>query len=62
MWTTVYMSQDLSNARNMRQKIEEKSIIVMLHSIRTDDLHGIDCYELLVPNAELNEALEIIIG
>ena len=62
MWTTIYMSQDLDNVRAIRLKIEKEGIIVMLHRICSDDLNGIDCYELLVPNAELNCALEIIIG
>jgi hypothetical protein len=61
MWTTIYMSQDLENIRSTRLKIEEKSIIVMFHRIHSEELQGLDCYELLVPSAELNDALEIII-
>jgi hypothetical protein len=34
----------------------------MLHLIKAKDTDGVDCFELLVPQAELCEALEIIIG
>lgn len=61
MWTSVYMTQNIDNARIMRIKIENKSIPVMLHRISGDDKNGEDCYELLVPGAELSEALDIII-
>lgn len=62
MWTSVYMTQSLDTARIMRSKIEDKQIPVMLHCIRIEDANGEDCFELLVPQAELCEALEIIIG
>ena len=62
MWTSVYMTQSIENARTMRSKIEDMEIPVMLHCIRVEDANGEDCFELLVPRAELCEALEIIIG
>ena len=61
MWTSVYMSQNLDTAREMRQK-EEFKILVMLRSIKVEDCAGEDCFELLVPSAELSEALNIIIS
>lgn len=62
MWTTVYMTQNIDTARAMRSKIENREIPVMLHCIRVEDTNGEDCFELLVPRAELCEALEIIIA
>ena len=62
MWTSVYMTQSIENARTIRLKIENREIPVMLHCIRVEDKSGEDCYELLVPRAELCDALEIIIG
>ena len=62
MWTSVYMSQNLDNAKDMRQKMEEFKILVMLRYIKIEDRAGEDCYELLGPSAELNEALDIIIS
>ena len=62
MWTSVYMTQNIDTARTVRSRIENQAIPVMLHRIRVEDSNGEDCYELLVPRAELSEALEIIIG
>ena len=62
MWTSVYMTQNIETARIMRSKIEDREIPVMLHCIRVENNDGEDCFELLVPSAELCEALEIIIG
>ncbi len=61
MWTSVYMTQNIDNARDIRVKIESHAIPVKLHRITGVDGSGEDCYELLVPSAELNEALDIII-
>ena len=62
MWTSVYMTQNIENARSMRSQIENNDIPVMLHRIKVEDVNATDCFELLVPYAELCEALEIIIG
>ena len=56
------MSQNIDTAREMRQKMEEFKILVMLRSIKVEDRAGEDCFELLVPSAELGEALNIIIS
>ena len=61
MWTTVYMTQSIDTARAMREKIEESQIIVMMRSIKPLEDTVESCYEILVPNAELKEALDIII-
>ena len=61
MWTSVYMTQNIETARSIRNKIEDKKIIVMMRFIRQEDRPGEDYFELLVPNAELNEALSIIV-
>lgn len=62
MWTTVYMTQNIDTARTIRQKMEEYQILVMLRSIKIEDRAGEDCFEILVPSAELKEALDIIIA
>jgi len=61
MWTTVYMTQSIDTARTMRKRIEDSEILVMLHSIKSEDRAGEECFELLVPEAELKDALDIII-
>lgn len=62
MWTTVYMTQNINIAREMREKIENSNILAMLRSICSDDTVGEDCFEILVPSAELKDALDIIIN
>lgn len=62
MWTTVYMTQNIDTARALRKKMEEYKILVMLRSIKFSDRAGEDCFEILVPSAELKEALDIIIA
>ena len=61
MWTTVYMAQSKDKADNLRTMLEEQRIIVMLRQIKHDDSVSDNCYEILVPNAELEQALDIII-
>lgn len=61
MWTTVYMTQSIDTARDIRKKMESCKIPVMLRSIKLDDRAGEECFEILVPSAELREALDIII-
>lgn len=61
MWTSVYMTQNIETARSVREKIEHKNIIVMMRSIRQEERPGEDYFELLVPQAELDDALGIIV-
>lgn len=61
MWTSVYMTQNIDTARAMRKRIENSDILVMMRSIKLEDRVGEDCFELLIPGAEIKEALDIII-
>lgn len=61
MWTTVYMTKSIDTAKAMREKIENCHIIVMMRRIKEEDNALESCYEILVPNSELKEALDIII-
>ena len=55
------MARSREKAEVLRNAIEERNIIVMLRSIRVPDKAVEDCYEILVPAAELEEALDVII-
>ena len=61
MWTSVYMTQDINTAQSMREKMEDSNILVMMRSIKLEERPSEDCFEILVPSAELKDALEIII-
>ncbi len=61
MWTSVYMTQNIDTARAMRKRIEDSDILVMMRSIKLEDRVGEDYFEILIPSAEVKEALDIII-
>jgi len=60
MWTVVYMAQSRQIAENVRQLLEKNSLIVRIRSLNNEEASS-DCYELLVPESELQQALSIII-
>ena len=62
MWTSIYMAQSFDKAKDLRSAIEKNGIIVMLKQIKLEDRSGEDCYEILVPGAEIEKALEVIIA
>ena len=61
MWTVVYIAKNAELAGRLRAALSERDIIVMVRALS----HGQDSadagYEILVPGAEVEEALEIII-
>lgn len=61
MWTSVYMTQNIDTARAVRTKIENNSIITAMRRICDENSNGTECYDILVPRAELDAALEILI-
>lgn len=58
MWTVVYMAKNNEQAQKLKGVLDEHNIIVMLRAINKDQITG---YEILVPAAEVEEALGIII-
>lgn len=58
MWTVVYLAKNNELAQRLRKSLYECNIIVMLRAINKEQTTG---YEILVPSAEVEEALGIII-
>lgn len=59
MWTEVYIAKNSELAQRLKEKLNEHNIIVMVRAInKEDEAAG---YEILVPGAEVEEALGIII-
>ena len=58
MWTIVYMAKNMELAQRLKEALYEKNIIVMVRPINKEQTTG---YEILVPGAEVEEALGIII-
>ena len=57
MWTVVYMAQNKEDADSIGKVLEEKGLLIMGENNDEGEL----CYEILVPESEVNEAHEIII-
>ena len=58
MWTVVYIAKNIELARNIRTTLNGHDIMVRLRAINKDASTG---YEVLVPGAEVDEALGLII-
>lgn len=58
MWTVVYIAKNNEHAQKLRSALHERNILVMLRAINKDASTG---FEVLVPGAEVDEALGIII-
>lgn len=61
MWTVVYMTQSRDIAMSAQQLLESNGIIVMLRFLCDGGDESSDCYELLVPEAEVQQGLSLII-
>ncbi len=58
MWTVVYLAKNIELAQKLKNVLYAHSIIVMLRAINKEQTIG---YEILVPGAEVEEALGIIV-
>ncbi len=58
MWTVVYIAKNNELAQKLRSALYDRNILVMIRAINRDASTG---YEILVPGAEVEEALGIII-
>lgn len=61
MWTVVYMAQDKEMATKIQQALEQQGVLVKVKPIGKESAEGDNCYEILVPAAEVEEAHNIII-
>ena len=58
MWTVVYIAKNSELAQKLKAVLHSHNILVMLRAINKDTTTG---YEVLVPGAEVDEALGLII-
>lgn len=54
MWTVVYMTKNEEYISSLRQKLKDANIMVMVRKVD-------DFFEMLVPQAEMQEAHTVII-
>lgn len=61
MWTVVYMAQSKEFATKLQELLEKEGILVKLRPISKNHENNDNYYEVLVPEAEVEEAHSVII-
>lgn len=61
MWTVVYMAQSKDIASNLQDLLTKEGILVKLRPISKNHENNDNYYEVLVPEAEIEEAHSVII-
>lgn len=61
MWTEVYFSQNADKVKALVKTLEEADIISRVRCINDGDGVSKQCYKVLVPMTELEEAQGIIV-
>lgn len=61
MWTVVYMAQSKEIATTMQDLLTNEGILVKLRPISKNHENNDNYYEVLVPEAEVEEAHSVII-
>lgn len=60
MWTVVYIAPNGREAEKLKEKITKEGLLVKLRNIGLPNSTDNGSVEILVPESELDEALEII--
>ena len=61
MWMVAYVTQSKESAERIRVLLQEAGLPVKVRSVNQSGNGQFGCYEILVPEAELSEAHDIII-
>ncbi|MBQ4518594.1 MAG: flavodoxin family protein [Clostridia bacterium] len=61
MWMVVYVTQSKEAAEKIRTLLQEAGLPVKIRSVNQSGNDQFGCYEVLVPEAELSEAHNLII-
>lgn len=61
MWMVAYVTQSKESAERIRLLLQEAGLPVKIRSVNQSGNGQFGCYEILVPEAELSEAHEVII-
>ncbi|MDI6709644.1 MAG: glutamate decarboxylase [Thermoanaerobacterales bacterium] len=62
MWTVVYIAPSKPDAERLRDALIREGLLVKLNHIGFSQVDGGSSVEILVPEGEVEEALEIING
>jgi len=61
MWTVVYMAQSKEIAEGLQELLTKEGILVKIRPINKNHENADNYYEVLVPEAEVEEAHSVII-
>lgn len=61
MWMVAYVTQSKESAERIKMFLQEAGLPVKVRSVNQSGNDQFGCYEILVPEAELAEAHDIII-
>lgn len=59
MWTVVYMAQNRTFVQQLQKILEDGGLLVKVRPVSKDTEEG--CFEVLVPETEIEQAHEMII-
>ena len=62
MWMVVFVAQSLETAEKIKELIMSSGLLVKVRAIGGSNDEKYGCYEILVPESELDEAHSIIIN
>lgn len=60
MWTVVYIAPNKKQAEKLQQALIQEGLLVKLRNIGLPNVNDNASVEILVPESEVDEALEII--
>ncbi|MFZ5640073.1 MAG: putative signal transducing protein [Bacillota bacterium] len=60
MWTVVYIAPNRVAAENLKNVLTNEGVLVQLRAIGVPHVGDAGAFEILVPESEVDEALEIL--
>ncbi|MCL6638847.1 MAG: glutamate decarboxylase [Firmicutes bacterium] len=60
MWTVVYIAPNKNEAEKLQKMLTSEGLLVKLRAIGLPQANAVNSVEILVPESEVDEALEII--
>ena len=61
MWTVVLITCDKGIVDKIRQQFREQGVMMRVKTVKSEEVDADNCYEVMVPYAELSVAQDIII-
>lgn len=62
MWMVLYVAQSKEQAEMIRKALAAADLLVKIRAVNQSESEKFGCYEVLVPESELEEAHDIVIS